>query len=68
MKAHCLRLGIRASLVIAVAAALGCSKFKSSQRVNLAPFAEDMIAIAGDIQYGLGQVHVVYVRDYADIS
>lgn len=55
-------------VVIAVIAALsGCSKFKSSRHMSLAPFAEDMIAIAGDIAYGLGQTHAVYTRGYHDI-
>jgi hypothetical protein len=34
--------------------------------MNLHPFAEDMIAIAGDIQYGLGQTHIIYTREYSD--
>ncbi len=44
----------------------GCSTFKSSKRLNLAPFAEDMIAVAGDIQYGLGQTYPVYLRGYSE--
>jgi len=43
----------------------GCSYFKSSKRLNLAPFAEDMVAVAGDIQYGLGQTYAVYLRGYS---
>lgn len=43
---------------------VGCSSFKSSRRLNLAPFAEDMIAVAGDTQYGLGQTYTVYLRGY----
>jgi hypothetical protein len=57
---------LRFALVLSLAAFLGCSKFRSQRRVNLKPFAEDMIAIAGDIQYGLGQVHVVYLRGYTE--
>ena len=45
---------------------LGCSSFKSSRRLNLAPFAEDMIAVAGDIQYGLGQTYAVYLRGHGE--
>ena len=29
-------------------------------------FAEDMIAVAGEIQYSLGQRQAVYIRDYVD--
>ena len=51
---------------IGVSILAGCSKFKSSQRLNLAPFAEDMIAVAGDIQYGLGQNYAVYLRSHGE--
>lgn len=51
-------------LVAAFAATLGCSKFRSSRRMDLTPFAENMIAIAGDIQYGLAQQEMIYLRDY----
>ncbi len=44
----------------------GCSMMKSSKRMNLSPFAEDMIAVAGDIQYGLGQTYAVYLRGYGE--
>ena len=37
-----------------------------SRRVNLAPFAEDMITIASDIQYGLSQNYAVYLRGHED--
>ena len=43
-----------------------CSSFKSSKRLNLAPFAEDMIAVAGDIQYGLGQTRSIYLRGHSE--
>jgi len=46
------------------AAAIGCSKLRSSKRLNLGPFAEQMIAVAGDIQYGLAQEQPVYLRHY----
>ncbi len=35
--------------------------------MNLNPFAENMIALAGDIQYGLAQKEVIYLRNYMDI-
>jgi len=45
----------------------GCSKFKSKKRLNLAPFAEDMIALAGDVQYELGRHQPVYLQGYTDV-
>lgn len=57
---------LRFVVFFALATLLGCSKFRSSRGMNLKPFAEDMIAIAGDIQYGLGQTHVIYLRDYSN--
>ena len=35
--------------------------------MDLTPFAENMIDMAGDIQYGLAQEKVVYLRNYMDI-
>jgi hypothetical protein len=55
-------------LIVAIAGLallFGCSKFSSQQRMNLNPFAEDMIAIAGDIQYGLGESQIIYTRQYS---
>ena len=42
----------------------GCSKFSSKTRLHLGPFATDMIALAGDIQYGLGQLQPVHLQGY----
>ena len=53
-----------AVVLCALIAAIGCSKFRSSKRLNLGPFAEQMIAVAGDIQYGLAQEQPVYLRQY----
>jgi len=56
------------ALVLVVAIGSGCfSRFRSSRSMNLNPFAEDMIAVAGDIQYNLGQTHVIYLREYRDL-
>ena len=60
------RAGILLIVCIGLLAQTGCSRFSSSKRLNLAPFAEDMIAVAGDIQYGLGQTYAVYLRGYSD--
>ncbi len=44
----------------------GCSYFKERRRVNLAPFAENTIALTADIQYGLSQFHPVYLYHHLD--
>lgn len=44
----------------------GCSSFKQNKRLDMGIFAEDMIAVAGEIQYSLGQSQSVYIRDYID--
>ncbi|UCH84502.1 MAG: hypothetical protein JSW50_02075 [Candidatus Latescibacterota bacterium] len=48
----------------------GCSglksKFRSSKHLDMGRFAEDMIAVAGEIQYSLGQQKATYLRDYTD--
>ena len=58
------RAGILLFVCDSLLTQVGCSTFKSSKRLNLAPFAEDMIAVAGDIQYGLGQTYAVYLRGF----
>lgn len=55
-------------LISAAILAPGCANFKSHKRIDLTPFAENMIEMAGDIQYGLAQEKVVYLRNYIDIS
>lgn len=42
-------------LVIFVMLLFGCTAFKSSQRLDLTPFANSMITVAGEIQYSLLQ-------------
>ena len=59
-----IRIAMAATLTVWTVSALGCASFRSSKRLNLAPFAEDMIAVAGDIQYGLGQTYAVYLRGH----
>lgn len=53
-----------ALVVMTGVVAVGCSQFRSHKRLNLGPFAEQMIAVAGDIQYGLAQEQPVYLRQY----
>lgn len=54
-------------LFLAALAVVSCSSFRSKKRLNLGPFAEDMIAVAGDIQYGLGESRPVLIRAYLDV-
>ena len=54
-------------ILTAAILAPGCSQFKSSKRMDLTPFAENMIALAGDIQYGFAQQKVIYLRNYSDV-
>jgi hypothetical protein len=61
-----MRTLILLAMILGLFASAGCSRFSSSKRLNLAPFAEDMIAVAGDIQYGLGQNYAVYLRGYGE--
>ena len=67
------RTFIRLAVLVTLTALLlsplaGCSRFKTKKRINLAPFAEDMIALAGDLQYGLGRLQPVYLQGYIDVS
>jgi len=54
------------ALLAAATCLAGCSSFKSHKRLDMGRFAEDMIAVAGEIQYSLGQTKAVYIRDYMD--
>ena len=62
--------GIRQFAAAMVVAALGatllssCATFRAQRRVNLAPFAEQMITLAGELQYGVGQINPVYIRQH----
>jgi len=51
---------------VTMAALNSCSSFKSKKRLDMGRFAEDMITVAGEIQYSLGQRQAVYLRDYSD--
>ncbi len=60
------RYGLVVSILLTVFLA-GCSSMKKSHRLNLTPFAENTIALAGDIGYGLSEVRPVYLRDYRNL-
>lgn len=42
----------------------GCSYFKSSKHVNMAPFAENTINLLADIRQGMDAQQSVYLREY----
>ncbi|MCK4680609.1 hypothetical protein KAT82_05755 [bacterium] len=44
---------------------LGCSHFTPSTSANLAPFAEQTLAMAGSVEHSLGQGRLVYARHLA---
>lgn len=52
--------------ILCVSVLAGCSSFRSKKRLDMGRFAEDMIAVAGEIQYNLGQKQPIYLRDYFD--
>jgi len=45
----------------------GCSRFKSSKRLDLSPFAENTMSIAAEVEYGLTETsRAVNLREYWD--
>ena len=44
---------------------LGCSYFQTSTAANLAPFADQTLAMAGSVEHSLGQGRLVYARHLA---
>lgn len=58
-----------AVMLIAVVIALvlpGCSAFQAKKRPNLTPFAEHIIAMSENIQYGLSEEPVIWLSKYGD--
>jgi hypothetical protein len=53
-------------VILLLGVASGCSSFKKQTEVNLTPFAEQTITMAGNVNYGFMSVRAVYVRQYAD--
>ena len=55
-------------VLITVVAGLpsGCSTFKSTKRVDLTPFAQHLIVMSEDIQYGLSEERAIWLRRYMD--
>jgi len=53
-------------VVVLIGITTGCSTFKKKEVVNLEPFAEQTITMAGSINYGFMSVRPVYVRQYIE--
>jgi hypothetical protein len=51
--------------VLIVAVLPGCSAFQAKKRPNLTPFAEHIIAMSEDIQYGFSEEPTVWLNRYA---
>lgn len=60
------KVGARACAVILLITVLlgGCSAFKAKRRVDLTPFAQYLIAMSEDIQYGLSEEKAIWLRRY----
>lgn len=61
------RLVLACSLLALIAILLsGCSAFKAKKRPNLTPFAEHIISMSQDIQYGFSEEPTIWLNRYAD--
>ena len=43
---------------------LRCQATLFQERIDLSPFAEEMITLAGELQYGVGSINPVYIRQH----
>jgi hypothetical protein len=62
------RLRLNALLLFLLTLLAGCASFKSTKRVDMTPFAESLVAVAGDILYSLEQEETIYIRDYLECA
>lgn len=44
----------------------GCTAFKSTKKINIAPFAENAVSIVGEIEYGLSKGRAIHIRSFID--
>jgi hypothetical protein len=51
-------------LVVLIALFAGCSYMQQSEHLDFKPFAEYTISLAADIEYGIGQQRIYYLRDF----
>jgi len=49
---------------LSVSMLCGCSHFRSSRHIDMAPFAENTITLVSEIGYGLNHEHALYLRKY----
>jgi hypothetical protein len=54
-----------AGMIIALLS-VSCSYLRPQKRLDLTPFAENMVSLVGDVQYTINQSQAVYIRDYLD--
>jgi len=56
---------LSAITLCAVVVFTGCSSFRATTRLDLAPFAENTISLASDVEYGLTETsRAVYLREF----
>lgn len=58
-------------VLILIFISTGCSVFQSKQRLDITPFANSMIAVAGEIQYSLFQartIHITSIKPGAELK
>lgn len=51
-------------LLLIIILFIGCALFQPTRRLNLEPFADNLIAITADIQKGLADKWSIYTREY----
>jgi hypothetical protein len=56
------------AFVTMVALGSGCSSFKSSRHINVAPFAENTVAMIGEVQRATKPIVWVYLKKYEDLQ
>lgn len=59
-----MRIVLIAILIVLMFSLTSCSSFKKTTEVNLTPFAEQTITMAGSVNYGFMQIRAVYIREY----
>jgi len=64
MRLHLLGTAFLVALVVVLLP--GCASFKASRKVDLTPFAQHLIAMSEDIQYGLSDEKAIWLRRYMD--
>lgn len=60
---------LRAIAVLALAAAVlpGCARFRESRRVDVGPFAENVMHLVSEVQPGSGTQEILFIRSYLPV-